>query len=113
VHAENREAAIAKMRRALTEFEVNGPHNNIKFLRTLLSDEKFQKGEHHTQYLDQNPQLAKHAGTEFPLEVILAAAVWHEFHPDGAVPNKSAETVKDSFSNWRVSGLAEFLERRM
>jgi acetyl-CoA carboxylase biotin carboxylase subunit len=48
--APDRAAAIARMRRALTEFEVDGPgvHTTCEFLDQVLADPEFAEGKHDT-----------------------------------------------------------------
>lgn len=47
-----REQAIAKMRRALDEFVIEGIHTTIPFHRQLMDDLRFQSGEFDTGFLD-------------------------------------------------------------
>jgi acetyl-CoA carboxylase biotin carboxylase subunit len=52
--APQRDLAIARMRRALTEFEVSGPGiaTTIDFLLRVLDEQKFRKAEHDTSLVD-------------------------------------------------------------
>ncbi len=52
VHGHTRADAIARMKRALEEFVIEGIQTNIPFHRVLVEDKAFQKGEFTTQYLD-------------------------------------------------------------
>lgn len=56
VHADTREAAIAKMKRALGEFVVEGPgiHTTIPFHEKLMSNEVFKSGKFNTKFLEEN-----------------------------------------------------------
>lgn len=54
----NREEAIATMRRALSEFLIEGIKTTIPFHRALMEDKQFQKGIFTTKFLD-NFQLEK------------------------------------------------------
>ena len=111
VHAESREHAINKMGRALKEFEINGPRNNLNFLRALLDDIIFRKGDGHTQYIDQTPALTKPKPTDIPWEMILAAAAWDDMHADKSVKPASGKN-QNGDSNWRRLGLTETLGNR-
>lgn len=51
VHAENREAAIAKMKVALEECVIDGIDTNIDFLYQILENEKFVKGDFDTSFI--------------------------------------------------------------
>jgi len=49
----NRDAAIARMRQALSEIKLEGVGNNIAFLSDVLSDPDFQKVDITTNYIDK------------------------------------------------------------
>jgi acetyl-CoA carboxylase biotin carboxylase subunit len=50
--AQTREEAIAKMRRALSEFVVEGVKTTIPFHLRLMNDENFIKGNYTTKFLE-------------------------------------------------------------
>lgn len=56
VHADTRDEAIAKMKRALGEFVVDGPGINttIPFHEKLMSNEVFISGKFNTKFLEEN-----------------------------------------------------------
>ena len=51
VHAENREAAIAKMKSALEECVIDGVDTNIDFLYQILENENFINGDFDTSFI--------------------------------------------------------------
>jgi acetyl-CoA/propionyl-CoA carboxylase biotin carboxyl carrier protein len=53
VHGGDREECIARSKRALAEYEVEGIPTIIPFHRLMLTDERFVAGEHTTKYLDE------------------------------------------------------------
>ncbi|HEY5649527.1 MAG TPA: acetyl-CoA carboxylase biotin carboxylase subunit [Nitrospiria bacterium] len=53
VHAEDREAAIARMRRALSEFSIEGIKTTLPLHQRIFEDPLFQKGRISTGYLDR------------------------------------------------------------
>ena len=53
VHAENRDSAIARMRRALDEFVVEGIKTTIPLHKRIFDDPVFQKGRISTGYLEK------------------------------------------------------------
>ena len=59
VHADTREEAIARMNRALSEFEVAGPGINttIPFHQALMNNEVFKSGKFNTKFLEENDIL--------------------------------------------------------
>lgn len=56
VHADTRAEAIAKMKRALGEFIVEGPgiHTTIPFHEKLMDNEVFKSGKFNTKFLEEN-----------------------------------------------------------
>jgi acetyl-CoA carboxylase biotin carboxylase subunit len=50
--AQTREEAIAKMRRALSEFVIEGVKTTIPFHLRLMNDENFIKGNYTTKFLE-------------------------------------------------------------
>lgn len=59
VHADTREEAIAKMNRALSEFEVSGPgiHTTIPFHEALMNNDVFKSAKFNTKFLEENDVL--------------------------------------------------------
>nr|WP_216618332.1 acetyl-CoA carboxylase biotin carboxylase subunit [Corallococcus carmarthensis] len=53
VHAEDRETAIRRMQRALSEYVVEGIRTNIPFHRAALSEESFQEGNYDTRFVER------------------------------------------------------------
>jgi len=53
VHAPTREEAIVRMRRALTEFFVEGVPTTIPFHLMVMEDQVFQKGDFDTSYVEK------------------------------------------------------------
>ena len=47
-----REEAINKMKRALSEFAIEGVHTTIPFHQKLLQHEQFVSGEFNTKFLE-------------------------------------------------------------
>ncbi|MCA9450450.1 MAG: acetyl-CoA carboxylase biotin carboxylase subunit, partial [Candidatus Omnitrophica bacterium] len=53
VHAENREEAILRMKRALDEFVIEGVKTTIPFCQTIMNYPDFREGNVHTKYLEE------------------------------------------------------------
>ncbi|PSQ09068.1 carbamoyl phosphate synthase [Halobacteriales archaeon QS_5_70_15] len=53
VHGDDREECIARAKRALAEYEIEGIPTIVPFHRLMLTDEAFVAGEHTTKYLDE------------------------------------------------------------
>ncbi len=54
VHAENRNAAISKMKRALEECVIEGIDTNIDFLFNILSNKNFIENDYDTSFIEKN-----------------------------------------------------------
>ena len=53
-YASTREQAIAEMQKALTQYRVVGLPTNLKFLKNVLKNEVFHKGDYDTGFIDKN-----------------------------------------------------------
>jgi acetyl-CoA carboxylase biotin carboxylase subunit len=53
VHADTREEAIARMRRALDEYRIEGVTTNLSLHRRILRNAYFERGEYTTRFLDE------------------------------------------------------------
>lgn len=53
VRANNRPVALARMRRALREFHVEGVSTTVPFAQSLLEDARFLKGDYDTRFLER------------------------------------------------------------
>ena len=53
VHAQTRQEAISRMKGALNECVVEGVQTTIPFLKDILSNPAFIKGEIHTGFIDK------------------------------------------------------------
>ena len=54
VHGKDRKEAIAKMKRALYEFIIDGIHTNIEFQNSILNHKDYIAGEFDTSFLENN-----------------------------------------------------------
>lgn len=109
--AESREQALARMRRALSEYEVAGIATNIGFFRRLLRQPGVEAGEFDTGFLDRT--LAEGLTNEPPAPpetlriATLAAALESKLYADGHVP-----TTDHPGSHWKSSGRSQLLNNR-
>jgi acetyl-CoA carboxylase biotin carboxylase subunit len=53
VHGKDRDEAIARMKRALQEFTINGPHTSVPLGEALMGDANFASGKYNTAYLEK------------------------------------------------------------
>jgi acetyl-CoA carboxylase biotin carboxylase subunit len=87
---EDRSQAIARMRRALREYDVRGIRTTIPFFRWLLAQPVFKDAEFHTEFLDALLQQRRGEAFSEPdpslVEVALVAAAVHAAAQRNAVP---------------------------
>jgi acetyl/propionyl-CoA carboxylase alpha subunit len=101
---EDRSSAIARMERALSEYQVFGIKTNIAFLREVMRHPAFLRGGYDTGFIDQNlkdlvPVIAK----DDPLRtraIALAAVAMFQREQQGA-PQTSSEAPVQQGSRWR------------
>ncbi len=86
VWGEDREEAIARSKRALREFDVEGFPTVIPFHRLMLTDERFVEGTHTTKYLDDDLE---------PTRIDEAQARWGRAAP---APGEESQPVKRHFT---------------
>jgi len=97
ISAENREAALQRMRAALRETVLHGVTTNLDFLQAILAHPAFAEGKIHTRWVETEfdwrpPQLS--------IEALIAAAL-----ADSVIGNQKSKIENpiepDSFSPWK------------
>jgi acetyl-CoA carboxylase biotin carboxylase subunit len=113
-HAVDRRHAIARMVRALSEYEISGVPTTVPLFKWLLEDADFVAGRFDTTYLDR--VLEKRDGASFMLStddplveqlVITAAAISVAVNSAGS---NSSQPNSDESSKWRRAARIEGLE---
>ncbi len=115
---ESREQAITRMRRALSEFRIEGIHNNLRFLHTLISSAEFAAATFDTGWVEanlsrliaaMNPPAAP--ADEQQAAAIVAAFLAHQqAERSGSHAPNGAEAVAQG-SNWRRLARLDSLRR--
>ena len=77
-HGRDRDQAIARMRRALHEFKLEGPRTNIGFHRWLMNHPEFVAGNLSTHFLDEHFRPGMLQPDDEEREAALLAAALHE-----------------------------------
>jgi acetyl-CoA carboxylase biotin carboxylase subunit len=102
-----RDEAIARMLRALSEYDVGGIRTNVGFFRQILDDAEFRAGRLDTGFIDRF--LARNQAPEPPADLAgvaaLAAAADHQQHE----PGDAAEPAPNGASPWLAAGRLELL----
>ncbi|MCU0255555.1 MAG: acetyl-CoA carboxylase biotin carboxylase subunit [Vicinamibacterales bacterium] len=107
---EDRAQAIARLRRALSEYEVRGIKTTIPFFQWILATEEFAAARFHTTYLDE--LLVGRKGQPFVVApetaedvAVLAVALRSYLRArNGAAPQGRAEQPSASCGGWRRAG---------
>ncbi|MFO7693018.1 MAG: acetyl-CoA carboxylase biotin carboxylase subunit [Vicinamibacterales bacterium] len=87
-HAETRDAAIERMRAALSEFRILGLPTNIGFLLAVIDSPAFRAGTVDTAYLDEGRGAL--AAKPIPAAALAAAVVHAHAAPADAPPGRAA-----------------------
>jgi acetyl/propionyl-CoA carboxylase alpha subunit len=107
VHAGERSAAIARLSRALSEYEITGVDSTLPLFRALVADGEFLRGEFDVQWLDR--RLAEGTLLAPPRvreeDVVLAAVAL----AGGAAVPAGQNPPSSNGSPWRQAGRLEAL----
>jgi acetyl-CoA carboxylase, biotin carboxylase subunit len=111
--APDRPAAVARMRRALSEYVVAGIRTTLPFFRWLLEQPEFADGRFHTTYLDE--AMAARGGQPFTMPddgtldvAAIAAAVQTMLAAESGSARPNGE-VRPSGRHWKGQARAEGL----
>ena len=100
----SREAALARLGAALSEFEVVGPATNVEFLGRVVRTRSFAAGEPDTGLIEREHE-SLFAGKPPPSDEIIAAAACAELFAEEDAASTRARASGDPFSPWhRVDG---------
>ncbi len=108
----DRKQALARMRRALTQYRVVGVSNNINFLSRLVALPSFANAELDTGLIEREQGLLFPPQEEVPGDVWLVAALAELLHVQREVNSKFAAAVDRgspwrALDGWRLNGRAE------
>ncbi len=100
VWGEDRDAAIARMSRALREFQISGVPTDLYFLLQLLSSPAFVSGTFHTTYLESfKPVLDP--GPELEREAAVAIALFAHQQREQSLPHHNGAARPWREAAWR------------
>jgi len=100
-HAESREAAIARMSRALDELLIDGVPTIAPFHRRVMDEPDFRAGDYHTGYLDEHPDLLELTGEDENLRAVALVAALLEEEERHRVRFEAPPQPGNSGSAWR------------
>jgi len=102
-YGRDREEAIQRMQRALSEYRVSGPKTNLYFHRRALAIEDFVKGKYDTHFIDKHMKDILAVSHEDTQKALMAAALAKHLEENKARPVSHAGGVSDA-SPWRLTG---------
>ncbi|QBR00517.1 acetyl/propionyl/methylcrotonyl-CoA carboxylase subunit alpha [Paraburkholderia pallida] len=101
VHGATRDDALARMRRALEECEVVGPHTNVEFLHRLVTCEPFASADLDTGLIERHND-ALFAPQNKPLREVLALACAALIAREGGLGQGASPW--QALAHWRLNG---------
>jgi len=111
---DTRDAAIARMRRALLELTIVGVETSRDFHLRVMDDPEFQKGAIDIQWLERrlSSLLAGAGSPDGEIAVAIAAALLAESERAGRLAPSATGRGADGGEAWRIAGLRDGLSRR-
>ena len=100
----DRDQAIRRMVRALTDYKILGVKNNIPFLLATLKHPSFLKGDFHTGFIDENMDLFDQRGENDPERAAIVAALMEYTSKAEAAHNGQHAPPAATSSAWRSVG---------
>jgi acetyl/propionyl-CoA carboxylase alpha subunit len=109
-HAETREAAIARMKRALTEYRVEGIQTTIPFFSFLMDHDDFRAARFDTGFIDRLlPELdLEHSTDEGVVDAAIAAAAIFAYEE-----TQSVRLPEERDSLWKRAGRAGAMRKEL
>ncbi len=106
VWAQNRPAAIARMKRALGEYVVKGITTNIRYLRAIMDHPEFASGDYDTGFLMRaHAQLLGSDDPRLSEIAAIASAVWaHQRDEKAKHSLHQKQKNEGGVSAWRLAG---------
>ena len=113
VHASTREAAIARMHRALLELEIEGVETSREFHLRMMEDAEFRSGDISIQWLEAKlPALsAVQPGAASVRNAVIAAALIADRDRTIARPSVAGQAAAPATSAWQRAARLEGVQR--
>ncbi|RMF83949.1 MAG: ATP-grasp domain-containing protein, partial [Nitrospinota bacterium] len=107
----DRQEAIARMRRALAEYQIAGIKTTIPFHRWVMENESFMRGDFDTEFIDREYRVQV-AGPK-QKELILLAAAIGAFYRERRKGEVVSPPAADGINPWKAMGRFELFRRRL
>ncbi len=105
VHAETRELAMDKMKRAIEDFEISGVETTLGFGHFVMGHEAFRSGNFNTRFIENYFKPEYLNGDVDEDEKLLAAAFAVTISNDSLPKNNSESFAANAESKWRKNRL--------
>ena len=104
-HGADRAQAIARMRRALDEYRLDGLKTSVPFHRRLVDHPAFLAADLHTGFLQEHPELLEPGTDPWLAEIALVAVAVAHFRRTEQASAKAMETRRSNAggSAWKRS----------
>jgi len=99
----NREEAIERMQRALTEYRISGPKTNLYFHQRALEIPDFVKGKYDTRFVEQHLEKILEIPKDEQTKALMAAALAKFLRDKKPEPQKGSQQGSGT-SPWRLLG---------
>ena len=111
-YGENRQQAIVRMRRALSEYVIMGVRHNIPFHINLFNSVSFHAGRYDTRFVEERFSMTTYEAepTDEELETIAIVATLHAHSERQRAAQVIAPAERDT-SNWKWMGRFERVHR--
>jgi acetyl-CoA carboxylase biotin carboxylase subunit len=111
-YGETRNMAMARMRRALSEYVIMGVRHNIPFHINLMNSVSFMAGQFDTRFVEERFSMRTYEAdpTETELETVAIAATIHAHRKRQLASQVVAPAERDT-SNWKWVGRYERIHR--
>jgi acetyl-CoA carboxylase biotin carboxylase subunit len=102
----DRDEAIQRMKRALTEYQILGVATTIPFHLKVMDNPKFQRGEIHTHFIEEEFGREKFSEAEDKEEYLKAVAVFSALldYQEKKRTKPLLTKTKSQESNWKIEG---------
>jgi acetyl-CoA carboxylase biotin carboxylase subunit len=112
----DRREAIARLERALGETSFLGIRTNIEFLRRVVAENDFIRGDIHTKWLDEylsheKKPVEPSADSAEEDAALIAAALWHSSHNGAPTTAPGGANCSAAESRWKSEARHDQLDR--
>ena len=98
---ENRDRALARLARALTDYRISGVSNNISFLYNLTLSQPFQKAELDTHFIENHRSLLFHSSDQDRVQDLPLASLYLLLRMEAVTRSRAGRG--DPWSPWNSS----------